>query len=331
MRFRNPDPRHRGPTRWQVFRWAVVDRVLGRRKPAPPGPPASSVDVDHALIQAHNAGPRVTWIGHSSVLFQSDGHNVLLDPVFAEQRIAWFYPRYAPPGLRPDELPPIDAILISHSHPDHLDLRSIEALSREATVVVPRRLGKLFTRRQFARVIELDWWEATQLGGMRITLTPARHWSCRRPWDRNRTLWGGYVVETPSVSIYHVGDSAWCDVFAEVGRRFPGLSAALVPIGGYEPAWFMSQNHINPEEAGRAFLDCGARTLIPVHWGTFQLTDESLPEPIERLEAWWQTYSPAQRRLARLAVGETLLLNTADADPQRRSGEPARNQARSAG
>jgi L-ascorbate metabolism protein UlaG (beta-lactamase superfamily) len=121
----------------------------------------------------------------------------------------------------------------------------------------------------------------------------------------NRTLWGGYVIESPTASIYFAGDSAWCDIFAEVGRRFPRLDAALIPIGSYEPQWFMSHNHVNPEEAAQAFLNCGARVLVPMHWGTFQIADEPLCEPIERLEMWWTTNAPPGRTLARLAVGET--------------------------
>jgi L-ascorbate metabolism protein UlaG (beta-lactamase superfamily) len=308
MRFRNLDPRHRGPTRWQVFRWAILDRWLGRRRPSPPGPPSPAVTPDQELIRSPREGTRITWLGHASFLVQLGGQNLLIDPVFSE-RIAWVYPRYARPGLPAAALPPIDVVLISHSHPDHLDLASIEALPRDATAIVPMGLGRLFTRLQFARVIELNWWEPASLKGFQVTLVPARHWSRRTWWDHNRTLWGGYVIGSPAAAIYFAGDSAWCDVFAEIGRRIPGLAAALLPIGGYAPAWFMSQNHLSPEEAGQAFLDSGARVLVPMHWGTFQLTDEPLCEPIARLEAWWREHAPADRRLARLAIGGTLCLD----------------------
>lgn len=307
MRFRNLDPAHCGPTNWQVFRWAIADRLLGRRRKSPPGAPAPTVAPDLALLAALGAGPRCTWIGHSSFLLQFNGLNVLTDPVFS-RRIAAVYPRYGAPALRPDQLPPIDAVLISHSHPDHLDLPSIDVLSRDAAIIAPLGLGRVFTKRLFARVVELDWWESTTLGSASITCTPARHWSRRTPFDFNRTLWGGFVIEDAEASIYFAGDTAWCDVFAEIGSRFPNLDVALIPIGGYEPAWFMAQNHLNPEEAAQAFLDCGARTLIPMHWGTFQLADEPLREPIERLEHWWQAHSPPHRTLARLAVGQTLRL-----------------------
>jgi len=311
MRFRNLDPRHRGPSTWAAFRWAIGDRVLGKRRPAPPGPPAPSVAPDLALIESPDEGVRITWIGHSSFLIQIGAQNLLVDPVFSE-RIAWFFPRYVAPGLRPDELPPIDAVLVSHSHHDHLDLPSIDAIHRDAAAIVPLGLGGHFTKRLFARVIALNWWESTVLGELKITFVPSRHWSRRTLWDTNRTLWGGFVIESPATKIYFAGDSAWCDIFTEVGRRFSELDVALIPIGSYEPQWFMSHNHMNPEEATQAFLDCGARTMVPMHWGTFQIADEPLCEPITRLEARWASNRPEGRSLARLAVGETLRIGTRD-------------------
>lgn len=308
MRFRNLDPRHRGPRRRDVFRWAVVDRLIGRRRRAPPGPPAPSKPPDLDRLQAPPASGQLTWIGHSSFLLQLGGANLLTDPVFSD-RIGWFYSRHVPPGLMPEQLPRLDGILVSHNHYDHLDLPSIEALPREASVIAPRRLGPFFTGRLFSRVVELDWWESTVCGGATVTLVPARHWSRRSMRDFNRSLWGGFVVTGAEGSLYFAGDTAWCDVFTEIGRRFPALDAALLPIGGYEPAWFMRHNHLSPEEAGQAFLDCGARLLVPMHWGTFQMTDEPLLEPLERLEAWWRSSCrPAGCRLAVLAVGQTLPL-----------------------
>jgi L-ascorbate metabolism protein UlaG (beta-lactamase superfamily) len=311
MRFRNLDPRHRGPSTWAAFRWAIGDRLIGKRKPAPPGRPAPFVAPDLPLIESRDAGPRITWIGHSSFLVQLDGQNLLIDPVFSD-RIARFFPRHVAPGLKPDELPPIDAVLISHSHHDHLDLPSIEATHQDATGIVPLGLGRHLTKRLYARVVELNWWESTALGDIKVTFVPSRHWSRRTLWDTNRTLWGGYVIESPEANVYFSGDSAWCDIFTEVGRRVPDLAAALIPIGSYEPQWFMSHNHLNPEEAAQAFLDSGARLLIPAHWGTFQIADEPLCEPMERLEAWWATNRPPGRRLARLAVGETVRITAPD-------------------
>jgi L-ascorbate metabolism protein UlaG (beta-lactamase superfamily) len=283
------------------------------------------------------ACPRLTWIGHASFLLQVAGANVLFDPVFSE-RIGWFYQRHVAPGLSPERLPPIDVLLVSHSHYDHLDASSLRAAPQSATVVTGRGMGPLFCKHQFARIIELDWWDtvdiernsfrsldgpsapgyernefrstnAADVGDLQVTFVPARHWSRRSLFDADRTLWGGFVVQAGDVSIYFAGDTAWFDGFAEIGRRFPGLDAALLPIGGYEPAWFMSRNHLNPEQAGEAFLQTGARTLVPMHWGTFQMTDEPLREPIERLHHWWQSAAiPEERALAAPAVGETILL-----------------------
>jgi len=158
-------------------------------------------------------------------------------------------------------------------------------------------------------VVELEWWESTEIDGLVVTLVPARHWSRRAVLGTNSSLWGGYVVEFGAQRIYHAGDTAWFDGFTEIGRRFPALLAALLPIGGYRPAWFMEQQHLNPEQAGAAFLELGAGQLVPMHWGTFRLTDEPLAEPAERIREWWRGHGPGDhRRLRVLAVGETLVL-----------------------
>ena len=200
----------------------------------------------------------------------------------------------------------MDALLVSHSHYDHLDSASVRAVGRDVPVVVPCGLGRWFRRRGFRRVSELEWWETAEPGPLRVTLVPARHWSRRRLGDTNRTLWGGFIVEANGVRIYHSGDSAWFDGFAEIGDRFPGLLAAMLPVGGYSPTWFMEHNHMNPEQAGCAFELLGARHLVPMHWGTFKLTDEPLGEPAERIRRWWDRAAlDGGRRLELMAVGQT--------------------------
>lgn len=309
MRYHNLDPRHRRHGPWAVLRWSVLDRLTGRRRTAPPGPAAPRIAPDLDLIQDAHGLPRLTWLGHASFLVQLGGANVLIDPVFSE-RVGWRYARHAPPGLTPEQLPPIHLVLVTHGHLDHLDLPSLDALPRTATVLTARGLGSIFCRRQFVRIIELDWWDSVDIGALQVTFTPARHWSRRTLFDGNRSLWGGFVVHAEDASVYCAGDTAWFDGFAEIARRFPDLDAALIPIGGYTPAWFMEHHHLNPEQAGQAFLDTGARLLVPMHWGTFQMTDEPLCEPIERLRAWWKTAAiPDGRRLAVPAVGETVMLS----------------------
>lgn len=312
MRFANLDPRHGRPSHWDVLRRYAVDRGWRRRCLPPPGPPAPAVAADLQLIHAPGDGLRVTWLGHASVLLRIGGRNVLIDPVFS-WRVAWVYRRFAAVPLTPAQLPPLDLLLVTHNHYDHLDAPSIAALPRTATVVVPSGLGRWFLGYGFARVVELGWWESVEVGGVTVTLTPARHWSKRGLLDTNASLWGGYVLQSRGQSVYHAGDTAACDVFGEIERRYPGLSAALLPIGGYAPQWFMQHNHFTPEEAGQAFLDCGARRLIPIHWGTFQLSDEPLREPIERLRRWWQLGARSPLQLSVLDIGATLTLGSEEA------------------
>ena len=307
-RYRNLDPAHRPHRPAAILRWGVVDPLLGRRRRAAPGPPAPTVPPDLERIHGHDDRPWLTWIGHASFLGSLGGRPFLIDPVFSDHA-GVLYRRYLPPGLMPSDLPPVCAVLVTHNHFDHLDASAVCAIPAEVPVVVPAGLGRWLRRRGRRVVVELEWWESARIEGLDVTLVPARHWSRRRVLDTNRSLWGGYVVEAEAQRVYHAGDTAWFDGFGEIGRRFPGLQAALLPIGGYQPAWFMEQQHLNPEQAGTAFLELGADQLVPMHWGTFQLTDEPLAEPAERIRAWWRRRAPGDgRRLRVLAVGETLEL-----------------------
>jgi L-ascorbate metabolism protein UlaG (beta-lactamase superfamily) len=209
-----------------------------------------------------------------------------------------------------DQLPEVDIVMVTHNHYDHLDATVIRTLPEAVPIVVPAGMGRWMRRRGRKRVIELEWWQQVEIGILRITFVPACHWSRRGILDTNRVLWGGYVVEGEGHSVYHSGDTAWFEGFSEIGRRFPELDAGMLPISGYRPAWFMEHYHLNPEQAGRAFLDLGARQLVPMHWGTFQLTDESLCEPIDRMRSWWQTHRPnGSRQLEILDVGASLKLD----------------------
>ena len=305
--YTDQDPGHHPHGMKAVVKWGILDRLTGARRVSPPGPGAPRVEADLELVHRSDAEARFTWIGHASFLCCLGGLQFLVDPNFSG-RVGGIYTRHVPPGLRSADLPPIDLLLVTHSHPDHLDAPSIRTLSRWIQVVAPLGLGSWFTRRGFASVTELGWWDTVTVETLKVTLTPARHWSRRGIWDLNRSLWGGYVIETADTAAYHAGDSAWFDGFAEIGRRFPNLSVAMLPIGAYSPAWFMEHNHMNPEQAGRAFLALGARHLVPMHWGTFQLTDEPLAEPAERIRSWWSQQATDGRELHLMAVGETLVL-----------------------
>jgi L-ascorbate metabolism protein UlaG (beta-lactamase superfamily) len=307
-KFTNPDPSHRPHGPAAILRWGVIDRLRGRRLRSRPGPPAPAVQPDLDLIRSADIRPRLTWIGHASFLGSLDGTSFLVDPVFS-RHAGVLYPRYLAPGLGQSDLPAIGAVMVTHNHYDHLDAGAIRGLAEQVPVVAPAGMGGWLERQGRDHVLELGWWQSAEVNGLRITLVPSCHWSRRGILDTNRALWGGYVVESGDQRLYHAGDTAYFDGFREIADRFPGLLAAMLPIGGYRPAWFMEHYHLNPEQAGRAYVDLGARYLVPMHWGTFQLTDEPLCEPEGRMRAWWQGEGRGDgRALKMMAVGETIIL-----------------------
>ncbi|OLD08542.1 MAG: hypothetical protein AUI90_06770, partial [Deltaproteobacteria bacterium 13_1_40CM_3_69_14] len=263
-----------------VFRWAVLDRIMGRRRKSPASAAVPSVvpDVERLRTPPAAGEPgRVTWLGHASWLVQLDGTSLLIDPVFGE-RISYVIRRNAPAPLQPAQLPRIDRTLVTHNHYDHYDRPSV--LAAGAPVVTGVGLGKGLP----LPVRGLGWWETERIGeSVRITYVPSQHWSRRGLFDVNQTLWGGFVIEGSRSRIYHAGDTAYFEGFSQIGARFPAIDAALLPIGAYDPAWFMEKQHMNPEQAIQAFIDLGARHFLAMHWGTFKLTDEPLDEPPERL------------------------------------------------
>lgn len=231
----------------------------------------------------------VTFVGHATFLVRIGRVGVLTDPVFTPHAgpLGRFGPRRVrPPAFTIDQLADVRLVLVSHSHYDHLQPRSLRALERRFApqFVTGLGLGPFLGSRGLKRVIELDWWQRTEgPGGTRITYVPAQHFSRRTLRDTNRSLWGGFVIEHGGRSVYYAADSAYCPHFAEIGRRFPSLDVALMPIGAYEPRWFMNIVHIDPEEAVRALHDVGAKHAVAMHFGTFQLTDEGIDEPVETL------------------------------------------------
>jgi L-ascorbate metabolism protein UlaG (beta-lactamase superfamily) len=201
-------------------------------------------------------------------------------------------------------LPPIAAQLVSHNHYDHMDAPSLRAVG--APVVVGLENARLVGGR--LPVTELGWWDAVDIGDVRVTYVPSQHWSRRGLNDANRALWGGFVLENGGVSIYHSGDTAYFEGFAEIGRRFPRIDVALLPIGAYDPEWFMSKQHLNPADALRAFGDLGARKVVAMHWGTFKLTDEPLDEPPALFRQGATNLGLADGVAHVAAVGETIVL-----------------------
>jgi L-ascorbate metabolism protein UlaG (beta-lactamase superfamily) len=246
----------------------------------------------------------LTWIGHATFLAQLGGSSFLIDPVLSTRLFT--IRRLVEPGLAIAALPKIDGVLVTHNHRDHMDEPSLLAMSREAAVVVPKGLGSWFSRRGFARIHELEWWEHVDLGDVRVTFVPSQHWSQRGPLDRNESLWGGYVIEDGTHRVYHSGDTAYFEGFREIGRRVGRIDAAMLPIGAYEPRWFMRPQHMNPEDAVQAFLDLQADSFVAMHWGTFRLTDEPVGEPPIFTRAEFDRHRVEQERLRIVSVGETV-------------------------
>lgn len=258
------------------------------------------------LLRPPAGALRATWAGHASTVLQLGGKTVLLDPVWSP-RLSGLFPRLQPPGVAWEHLGRVDAVLVSHNHYDHMDAATLKRLPRDTAVVVPRGLGAWFRRHGFTTVHELEWWQSVALDGLQVTLVPAHHWSRRGVHDTNRTLWGGFVVQAEGVSAYYAGDTADGPCFATIGARFR-LDLAILPIGAYAPRSVNGNVHVDPEQAARAFVQLGARELLPVHWGTFRLGAEPACEPIERLEAAWSAMGLERGRLRDLPVGGQVTL-----------------------
>ncbi len=289
----------RGPK--DIFKWKVIEplRGGGRRDAGPFVTPARPYDP--GLVQGRSA--QLTWIGHASFLFTLSGQRFLVDPLLRD-RIGPVK-RLAPVGIPAAELPAIDVVLITHNHRDHLDPKSLRLIPGEPLFVVPLGNAKEVRAAGAKEVVELDWWQSHDVRDTRITLVPARHWSMRFPWDRNDALWGGFVVQGAEGSVYHSGDTAYWDQFAEIRRRVCAIDWALLPIGAYEPRWFMEPQHMGPEEAVQAACDLEAKHLVAMHWGTFRLTDEPLGEPPIRAREAHRLSVGVDERLWLLDVGES--------------------------
>ncbi len=290
-----------------ILKWQIVDRLTGKRRLTPAGYVTPRRDNDGTALRATT--PHVTWIGHASFVLRLGGALVATDPVFASRMGP--SRRLTAPGVAPAQLPPMDVVTVSHSHYDHMDIPSLRALAARGRplFIVPKDNGVLLRSAGIERVAELGWWESTEANGVRVTCVPSQHWSMRVPWDRNERLWGGFVYESRDGVAYHAGDTAMSDmVFSGIAERCPRIDWAMLPIGAYDPTWFMSGQHMGPEEAGRAWELLGARTLVAMHWGTFKLTDEPVSEPPERIRAWFDEHGHSREKLWVLDVGETRAL-----------------------
>ena len=288
----------------------------GAPTPARGSFPTATPSVVHPRGEASDC--TATWIGHSTILLQVGGLNVITDPVFSERAfpVQWTGPqRVMPPALSLEQLPPIDVVLLSHSHYDHFDKPATKWLARhhpEAVWVVPLGLDRYVKGFGVRNATPLDWWESIDVKGLRVTATPARHFSARRLGDRNQTLWCGYAIERGGRRAYFAGDSAYHPEFSAIGKRCGPFDLVMMPVGAYDPRWFMHVVHVDPEEAVQAFTDVvsgsmngGVPLMLGIHWGTFRLTSEAMDEPPRRTTARWREAGLALDRLWIASFGET--------------------------
>ena len=267
----------------QVLRW----RLQGARAVWPQQVAADTFAPPPTIVAADTAA--ISFINHASFLIRLPGAVVLTDPIFSERcsPVAWAGPRRVrPPGIALTDLPRPDVVLLSHNHYDHMDLPSLRALQRRHAPAFVTMLGN--GRHLAALGItahELDWWQAVTIGALQITATPARHFSARTPFDRNRCLWGGFMLRVTAGQVLFAGDSGTGPHWQAIRSRLGPSDVALLPIGAYEPRWFMAPVHMNPAEAVQAHLALGARQAVGMHFGTFQLTDEAIDAPLDALAA----------------------------------------------
>jgi len=319
-RFRNPWPASEPHGLGDVLRFFRESRS----RPRAPTPPRGSFPVATPAVAYPTAGAderRATWIGHATVLLQLNGVNLITDPMFSQRAfpVQWMGPRRVmDPGLALDRLPPLDVVLVSHNHYDHLDRPAVKRIARahpQATWVVPLGLGGYLRGWGAHAIVELDWWQQLEVHGVRVTATPARHFSNRRLGDRNRSLWCGYALDLDGWRAWFAGDTAYHPQFGEIGSRTGPFDFAMVPIGAYDPRWFMERVHVDPEEALRAYGEVTAAhrdaphpLMLALHWGTFRLTDEPMDEPPRRALARWREMGLEDDRLWVAAFGETRAL-----------------------
>lgn len=300
FRYHDPAKPHRGTTQFLnnydhspkkgFWKWQW-ERLTTDQPPEAPFQP-EILKTDTAALTANRQKTTFTWIGHSSALLQLQAVNILIDPVFSE-RVSPF--RFAGPKrlvslpFEISAMPTIDVVVISHAHYDHLDLPTLRALEKRSPgrtlFLVPLGLKSLLKSESIRNVQEVDWWDQVRVKNIVLTLTPVQHWSRRGFFDTDKTLWGGWFVSSDKFKFFFAGDTGYSQDFQEIHKRLGDVDLAMLPIGTYEPRWFMQKYHVNPEEALQIHQDLKAKISIGVHWGTFRLSDEPLEKPVQDLIA----------------------------------------------
>jgi N-acyl-phosphatidylethanolamine-hydrolysing phospholipase D len=307
--FANANPDFARPPFWTRTRFFASRILAATLRPRALSLPR--VANDGAALRANQAEPTITWVGHATLLIQLDGVNVLTDPQWSERAspLSFAGPRrVTPPGLRFEDLPPIHVVLISHDHYDHLDEATVKRLAaaHRPRFYVPLGLKAWFADLGITDVVELDWWDARTERGLTVTCVPVQHWTARSYFEQNRRLWSGWAIAGRDRRLLFAGDTGyWPPYFQEIGARLGPFDLAAVSIGAYAPAAIMQHTHTTPEESLRLFDDVRGRRFVAMHWGTFDLADEPLAEPPERLRAEAQRRQLDADRVWILQHGET--------------------------
>ncbi len=286
--FRNTNPAFTPPSLWDRLKfipsrtWATTFH--------PRTASLARVENDGSALKNNRTASTVTWVGHSTLLIQLNGVNILTDPHWSDRAspVTFAGPkRLMPPGVPFENLPPIELVLISHDHYDHLDVETVRRLAQihHPLFLVPLGLKAWFAEFGITEVEELDWWESRRVKGLTVTCLPAQHFSGRTLWDRNRRLWSSWAVAGDTKRAFFAGDTGHYEVFKEIGNRLGPFDLAAVPIGAYLPRTIMRMTHLTPEEALQLFADIRGQRFVAIHWGTFDLTEEPIEEPPQRLEA----------------------------------------------
>lgn len=287
-----------------------------------PGVDAYDFEFDtthHEFLKTNTDKATLTWIGHATFLIQFSGLNILTDPQFSDRAspISWAGPkRVITPAITINDLPEIDAVVISHDHYDSLDLATVIALSkhnhqRKLTFLVPLGMKNWFENLNLEaiNVIELDWSQSHAINGVTFTAEPVQHWSKRTLFDTFERLWASWVIEANDNRIFFAGDTGYAKHFKDIGKKYQDFELALIPIGAYEPRWFMKSHHVNPEEAVKIHLDIKSRYSVAMHWGTFILTDEPLDEPPIKLKEALEKYHLTESMFEVFKHGETRFID----------------------
>ena len=305
--YQNPEQGFTSLLRWKLGLGPDETPAIPHDRMAPYVPDIAAPDYQ----QIYHPDPdkiQITWIGHSTFLIQVEGINILTDSIFngSSSPFTGIGPkRQSPPGIPFDRLPPVDAVLQSHNHYDHLDLYTVKKLGNKPKYFVPLKLGQWFHDRKITNYVEMDWWDALMFNGIRIVSVPTQHFSGRSMRDRNKTLWSGWVLETRHGKIFFSGDTGYSPHFREIREKLGKMRVALLPIGAYQPRWLMKTVHMDPPEALLAHKDLQAEQSIAIHWGTFKLTDEPLGEPPLYLEKVMKEAYMSEDSFLVMRFGET--------------------------